>query len=225
MFLGAVQIENTMFTGLIQNVGKLLSLTKRGFEAELKVSTELKDFVLGESIAVMGACLSVTNFGPGYFSAFASGETLTKTGMDKLRPGDHLNIERALKMGDPLGGHIVTGHVDDQIQLLSRTKNGEAERFAFELPAGPVGNQIASKGSVTLNGVSLTVNRVTGNSFDVMVIPLTLHHTTLGKLRPGNLVNIETDVLAKYVARLLERGDEKSEGINTALLAKAGFMR
>ncbi|MCP4196878.1 MAG: riboflavin synthase [Proteobacteria bacterium] len=214
-----------MFTGLIQEVGTLISLARHGMEAEIKISSPLENFEIGESIAIMGACLSVTNFGPGYFTAFTSYETLEKTGLKDLGSGARVNIERALKTGDAMGGHIVTGHVDARVKIISRTKLGKAERFSIALPDPPIDRQIASKGSVAIDGISLTVNEVHPDSFDVMIIPLSLSHTTLGDAKPGDIVNIETDVLAKYVARQLERDTNASQDINIELLTKAGFMR
>ncbi len=214
-----------MFTGLIQEKGTLLSLSRRGSEAEIEVSTRIEGFELGESIAVMGACLSVASFAKERFSAFASKETLDKTGLLGLGTGARVNIERALKIGDPIGGHLVSGHVDARIKVLGRNRIDKGEQFTLALPDGPLATQIAPKGSVAIDGISLTVNDVRGDSFDVMVIPLTLAHTTLGETGPGSTVNIETDVLAKYVAHQLGRGDNKSRGIDIDLLKKSGFMR
>jgi riboflavin synthase len=214
-----------MFTGLIQEVGTLLGLVRHGMEAEIKVSTSLENLEIGESIAIMGACLSVTSFGPGYFNAFTSDETLEKTGLKELRSGAKVNIERALKAGDAMGGHIVTGHVDARVKIVSRSKMGEAERFTIALPDPPINAQIAPKGSVAIDGISLTVNDVHSDSFDLMIIPLSLNHTTLGDAKPGDTVRIETDILAKYVARQLERDSGERHDIDLALLTKAGFMR
>jgi riboflavin synthase len=214
-----------MFTGLIQEVGTLISFARQGTEAEIKISTSLENFEIGESIAIMGACLSVTNFGPGYFAAFTSYETLEKTGLKDLGSSAKVNIERALKTGDAMGGHIVTGHVDARVKIISRTKVGKAERFSIALPSPPINRQIASKGSVAIDGISLTVNDVHPDSFDLMIIPLSLSHTTLGDAKPGDFVNIETDVLAKYVARQLESNTKDSQDIDIELLTKAGFMR
>ena len=134
-----------------------------------------------------------------------------------------MNLERALRLGDLMGGHIVTGHVDARVRLLSRQRSGDADRFELALPAGPLSKQIASKGSVTLDGVSLTVNEVTEGSFRVMIIPLTLSETTLGESRPGSEINIETDVLAKYISRQLGADGAKRD-IDMGTLARAGFL-
>ncbi len=215
--------DEDMFTGLIQKVGKVASIRRMGRSAELAVETGLETLTLGESVAVNGACLSVTRFQQGRMSAFASEETLERTGLGAVSPGIRVNLERALRVGDPIGGHIVTGHVDARVHLLSRQRVGEAERFALALPKGTLAKQIASKGSVTLDGVSLTVNEVTEGSFHVMIIPLTLNETTLGESRPGDEINIETDVMAKYIARQLSADGAKRD-IDMAMLARAGFL-
>jgi len=214
-----------MFTGLIQHLGTLKRLTPGGSEAEIEVASSLESLSVGESIAVMGACLTVTGVGPGFFKAFASEETLAKTGFRAMRPGAGVNLERALRAGDPLGGHLVTGHVDACVELLKRTRIGQAERLTVALPRPPLDRQIAPKGSVAIDGVSLTVNAVLDRSFEVMVIPLTLSLTTLGRAQPGDTVHVETDVLAKYVARQLETGGAAAGGIDEAMLEKAGFLR
>lgn len=214
-----------MFTGLIQEVGTLIGLTRRGSEAEVKVSTSFDRLQIGESIAVSGACLSVIDFSTNWFSAFASQETLAKTGMTRMQSGTRVNLERAARIGDPIGGHLVTGHVDARVSVQGISRIGQAHRFTIALPEPPLRHQIASKGSVAIDGVSLTVNDVRSTGFDVMVIPITLADTTLGNLKPGDTVNIETDVLAKYVARQLEAGGGNRGGIDEDLLLRSGFMR
>jgi riboflavin synthase len=212
-----------MFTGLIQDVGSIAAITRRRGEAELTVTTARGEMSIGESVAVMGACLTVTASKKDRFTAFASEETLEKTGLGEMTTGTRVNLERALKVGDAMGGHIVTGHVDARVQVLSRRRATDAERFTFALPGGDLGLQIAEKGSVTLNGVSLTVNQVRHDGFDVMIIPLTLSETTLGATETGTLVNIETDILAKYIARQLS--GKTAEGVDMALLERTGFTR
>ena len=214
-----------MFTGLVQHVGNLLSRSLQGSDAEISVSTSFENLEIGESIAIMGACLTVTKFETGRFTAFASSETLAKTGLLGIPTGSPLNLERALKVGDPIGGHIVTGHVDSRVKLKSRRRMGKAEQFSLALPEPPLDSHIAPKGSVALDGVSLTVNEVDAVGFNLMIIPLTLEHTTLGKTQPGDLLNIETDVLAKYVARQIFKDDTKHGDIDIDLLRKTGFMR
>jgi riboflavin synthase len=212
-----------MFTGLVQDVGTIARIARRGAEAHLTVSTSLRDFRAGESIAVDGACLTVAELGERDFTAFASSETLSLTGMGAASPGTRVNLERAIRSGEPLGGHIVTGHVDARIALESRRRAGEAEVWTLALPDdATVARQIARKGSVALDGVSLTVNAVRGGSFDVTLIPYTLNSTTLGGLAAGARLNLETDVLAKYVARQLTR---EGGGVDMDLLVRSGFVR
>ena len=208
---------------MIQKIGVMASVRRLGRSAELEVETGFESLSLGESVAVNGACLTVTRFQRARMTAFASEETLEKTGLGTLSPGARVNLERALRLGDPMGGHLVTGHVDARVRLLSRQRAGDADRFELALPAGPAAKQIASKGSVTLDGVSLTVNEVTEGSFRVMIIPLTLSETTLGESRPGSEINIETDVLAKYISRQLGADGAKRD-IDMGTLARAGFL-
>lgn len=211
-----------MFTGLIQEVGILQRVERRGSGAHVLVSCGFSSYLMGESISVSGACLSVTDFSAGHFQAFASSETLARTGLSARAPGSPVNLERALRVGDPMGGHIVTGHVDDRVTLLERSGSGDAQRLRWSLPADELATQIASKGSVSLDGVSLTVNEVLERAFDTMVIPITLASTTLGSSRVGQLVCLETDVLAKYVARRLGPRGSKA-GVDMDFLARAGF--
>ena len=218
-----------MFTGLIQDVGRISQLIVGKSQAEIVISTALKSIKLGESIAVNGACLSVTAFKPESFCVFASKETLEKTGLGALKPNDMVNLERALCVGDPLGGHIVTGHIDTQVRLQSRIAQGDSQKFTLSLPDDKsVCVQIAPKGSVTLNGVSLTINHVNTHSFEVMIIPVTLQHTTFADnttIKPGTKINLETDVLAKYVGAMLDRKTARSESVSMDLLIRNGFMR
>jgi riboflavin synthase len=213
-----------MFTGLVQDVGTIARVARRGAEARLTVSTSLQDIQIGESIAVDGACLTVAEHGAADFTAFASSETLSLTGLGDAAPGTKVNLERASRLGDPMGGHLVTGHVDARVALLSKGRSGEAELWTLALPDGEaLARQIARKGSVALGGVSLTVNAVGGGSFEVTLIPHTLSQTTLGGLAPGARLNLETDVLAKYVARQL--GREGGGRVDMDLLVRSGFVR
>ena len=214
-----------MFTGLIQDIGTVTSLSRGGVDARITIRTVFDQIVPGESIAVMGACLSVTAFDTGWFTAFASMETLDKTGLGSLGPGSRVNLERALNVGAPLGGHLVSGHVDARISLVDRGSFGDAVKLIFSLPAPPLDRQIAPKGSVALDGVSLTVNDVFDDRFEVMIIPITLKETTLYDLKKGDKINLETDVLAKYIARQLEGPKTTGSDISLALLERAGFMR
>ena len=213
-----------MFTGLIQDVGTVAAVALSRGEAEISFQTALEGLALGESVAVMGACLTVTATAPGRFTAFASEETLEKTGLGDMTVGSRVNLERALKLGDPLGGHLVTGHVDTRVKLLSRRRVAAAEALTFALPRGELSTHVAEKGSIAIDGVSLTVNQVSAGAFNVMIIPLTLKETTVGAVREGTLVNIETDILAKYIARRLG-GTREAPGVDLALLERAGFVR
>jgi riboflavin synthase len=175
----------------------------------LRIATtyDMDSVVLGASIACSGACLTVVakgkDGGRGWFDVEASVETLAKTTMGDWRPGTRINLERALRIGDELGGHIVTGHVDGVARLVSREEVGGMARLGFEAPAG-LAKFIAQKGSVTLDGTSLTVNGVEGARFDVMLIPHTLSVTTWGAAGEGDRVNLEVDLMARYAARLTE---------------------
>jgi riboflavin synthase len=214
-----------MFTGLIQDVGKISTNVVERSSARITVSTALTPFDIGESIALNGACLTVTEAAGDNFTAFASKETLDRTGLADLRPGSRVNLERAVRVGDPLGGHIVTGHVDARVKLESRSKVGAAERWQLALPDDEaLARQVAAKGSVALDGVSLTINAVGSGQFDVMLIPATLEATILAERTPGSQLNLETDVLAKYLARQLDVGAAASEGVTIDLLARSGFL-
>ncbi|MBN2527520.1 MAG: riboflavin synthase [Deltaproteobacteria bacterium] len=217
-----------MFTGLIQCIGKVKAFTQRGAEASLTIDSDFQTFTYGESIAINGACLSVTEFSGSTFSVFASRETLQISGIGNLLAGTAVNLEKALTLSTPLGGHLVAGHVDAWVRVLGRIRENAASRFQFALPdSEELKYQIAPKGSVTIDGVSLTVNAVTDTMFEVMIIPVTLQHTTLGNLNTGDMVNIETDILAKYITRRFDNPQYKAEnnGVSMALLMQNGFMR
>jgi riboflavin synthase len=215
-----------MFTGLIQDVGALTRLIPSGREARLELSTSMVDLAIGESVAVNGACLSVTATRAGGFTAFASAETISRTTLGGLRAGVGINLERATRAGEPLGGHLVTGHVDSVVRLIRRERAGEAERWTLSLPEDhALRRQIAPKGSVALDGVSLTVNEVAAEDFRVMIIPITLGSTTLAGMDPGREINLETDILAKYVARQLGVEGSPRGAVDLDLLRRSGFVR
>lgn len=197
-----------MFTGIVQAVGTIVALTPRGGDVELLVDTGtlgLEDATLGDSIAVAGACLTATRFDGRRFAADVSNETLAKTTLGALAVGSRVNLEKALRAGQALGGHYVTGHVDGVATVLGTHDDGRSWRVEFEVPA-PLARYVASKGSVTIEGVSLTVNEVAGARFGVNLIPHTREVTTLGELRAGARVNIEIDIIARYVERMLASG-------------------
>jgi len=195
-----------MFTGLVGATGVLAGRTARGPGARLVLRAELdgEPLVHGESITVDGACLSVTDVLPDGFAIDATAETLSRTTLGELAVGARVNLERALRASDRLGGHIVTGHVDGVGVLASRREVGEALALSFTL-AADLAPYVAEKGSIALNGVSMTVNAAGKTTFDVMVIPITRAETNLGALEPGARVNVEVDLVARYVARWLTK--------------------
>ena len=212
-----------MFTGLVERTGTLARRSRRGPGYRLAVSAEFSELELGESISVNGACLTVVNFDAHGFEADVSLETAAKTTLGGLALGASVNLERAMKLGGRFGGHIVAGHVDAVAKLERITPAGEAQRWSIAYPA-ELARFIASKGSVTLDGVSLTVNAVTDGALEVMVIPHTLAVTTLGVLKPGSPINLEVDTLARYAVRFLEvSGAGEPEASLKAALRRAGY--
>lgn len=206
-----------MFTGIVTYRGRLLSSEASGPDRRMSFEVEaaaLSDAAEGDSMCVSGACLTMLAIeapvtGVGRFSADVSAETLDKTILGELTVGAQVNLEPALRAADRLGGHLVSGHVDGRGVLISRAPDGRAERWLFEVP-DELKRYIAAKGSVCINGVSLTVNVVEGARFEVCIIPHTLNVTTLGDLQPGSAVNIEVDMIARYVERLIT-ADEESQ--------------
>ena len=195
-----------MFTGIVEGTGTIEALTPRGGDLRLAIRADLEGLESareGDSISVSGACLTMLSPGGGAFVADVSQETLRLTSLGRRGEGDRVNLELAMRAGDRLGGHIVSGHVDGLARLVSREPRARAEEFTFEAPAA-LKRYLAPKGSVCLDGVSLTVNTVADNRFTVYLIPHTLEVTTLGGLRPGDAVNFEVDMIARYVERLLE---------------------
>ncbi|MBP9112964.1 MAG: riboflavin synthase [Polyangiaceae bacterium] len=192
-----------MFTGIIQSFGTVEKLVHGPASLELYVRTPFEAYALGESIAVDGVCLTVASFSRETFVAVASEETLTKTTLSSLRVGDRVHLERALRMGDALGGHMVSGHVDGVGSLARIQPNGTAWILAFDLPSELL-PFVAQKGSIAVAGVSLTVNATTPKGFEVTVVPHTGIATNLAKLQRGDKVNIEVDLFARYVHRALQ---------------------
>lgn len=197
-----------MFTGIVQGVGRIRSVEPRGGDVTLWIETgpvALDDVAAGGSIAVSGACLTATRLEGHAFAADVSRETLTLTTLGEAAAGRRVNIEKALAAGQSLGGHYVTGHVDGIGRVVSRHDDARSVRMEFEVPA-ELARYVARKGSVCVDGVSLTVNGVAGRRFDVNLVPHTLELTTLGDLRAGAAVNIEVDIIARYLERMLEAG-------------------
>ncbi len=198
-----------MFTGLVESKGSLRARTADGPGARLEVATSIGPLVLGESVAVDGVCLTVDEITAHGFLADASRETLERTTLGKVSVGGAVNLERAVPLGGRMGGHIVTGHVDAPSHVTKIQTVGNALRVDIALPPA-LAKYVAEKGSITVNGVSLTVNGASATHFDVLLIPRTQSETTLDALREGSLVNLEVDVLARYADRLLQFRDGTS---------------
>jgi riboflavin synthase len=213
-----------MFTGLIETVGTVVKVDRRGAAARLVVTASIPpdEVSLGDSIAVNGICLTLVGTEGVAFAFDVSPETLDRGGFKHLGGGSRVNLERALRLGDRLGGHIVTGHVDCSALVTERREVSGNIVLTFRVPA-EFSRYLVAKGSVAIDGISLTVNSVNGDSFSVNVIPHTAVQTTLQVKKPGDEVNIETDILGKYVERLLS-GAGKSDGVTLDLLAKNGFL-
>ena len=212
-----------MFTGLVEAKGILARRARRGQGFQLYVEAALGALTLGESISVSGACLTVVSSDGRGFEADVSLETAAKTTLGQLPLGSSVNLERALKVGDRLGGHLVSGHVDAVAQLVRVEPAGEAQRLSIAFPR-ELARFIASKGSITLDGVSLTVNAATSDVLEVMVIPHTLSVTTLGDSKPGTAINLEVDTLARYAVRFLEvTGNKDPEAGLKDALRHAGY--
>lgn len=194
-----------MFTGIVTDIGRVrkVAQTERDRRYEIETAWEIAGIELGASISHAGCCLTVTETGPGWFAVEVSNETLSKTTLGAWKAGDRVNLERAAKLGDELGGHIVSGHVDGLGRVVSVTPEGGSHRIDIEAPE-PLHRFIAPKGSITVDGVSLTVNAVEGRTFGLNIIPHTWQATTLGDLKPGDAVNLEIDMLARYLARWQE---------------------
>jgi riboflavin synthase len=197
-------IVTVMFTGIVQSIGELRAITPKGGDVELLIAAPhlgLSSVGIGDSISVSGCCLTVTRLLPDAFTADVSVETLNVTTLGAWRAGQAVNLEKALTAGQALGGHYVTGHVDGIASALALSQDARSVRMEFEVPA-PLARYIARKGSVCIDGVSLTVNEVEGARFSVNLIPHTLEVTTLSGCRPGTRVNLEVDIIARYLERL-----------------------
>ncbi len=196
-----------MFTGIISDIGRLREVTGTGDgtgrRLVIETAYDTGGIAIGASIACSGPCLTVVETGADWFAVEASAETLDKTSLGGWQTGARINLERALRLGDELGGHLVSGHVDGVGELAARRDEGDSVRMSFTTPPELM-RFIAGKGSIAVDGVSLTVNEVGGGAFGVNIIPHTLSATTLGALGPGDAVNLEIDLLARYVARLNE---------------------
>ena len=195
-----------MFTGIVETKGTLEQKIDIGGDCRLVIHTgdlSLETCSTGDSISVSGACLTMLDPEPHRFSADVSQETLSLTILGGVEAGGEVNLELAMGLEDRMGGHMVTGHVDGLAKLVSRHEDARSERFEFEVPA-QLAKYVARKGSVCIDGVSLTVNGVDGKRFDVCLIPHTMEITTLGRLQPGDAVNLEVDLIARYLERLMD---------------------
>ena len=218
-----------MFTGLIQDIGKVESIDRRGEGIGLTISTQLdlSKAKIGDSISVDGVCLTITKLSGRTFHAEVSPETLRRTTLPTAREGQPVNLEGALRMSDPLGGHLVSGHVDGTGEIIETVAEGNSIRYRFWVPV-EISRFLIEKGSVAVDGISLTVMECQGQEFSVSVIPHTAGTTTLGRKRSGDRVNLENDMIAKYVEKFVhareDLGGEKSR-VDYAFLAKYGFVK
>ena len=223
-----------MFTGLVEGMG---IVRRMGKQIEIEPLVRFEVLEIGESVAIDGACLTVVSWNAGQprwaaptFCADVSEETLSRTNLGDRKPGDKVNLERALRVGDRLGGHLVMGHVDCVGVLKSKREEGASIRLFFEIPYR-FSRYVVEKGSIAINGVSLTVNGCEGNRFDVNIVPHTAMVTNIGLLKPGDRVNIETDIIGKYVEKIMSAWKNEKEGhsptgsvITEDLLRSYGFL-
>ncbi len=220
-----------MFTGLVEEKGKVISLRRGADSAHLKIGASLvmEDMRLGDSIAVNGVCLTVSSRGTGFFTADVMAETLAKTNLGELQPGDRVNLERALRLGDRLGGHLVSGHIDGVGVIVKKERRDIAILITVAAPP-QVMNYIIPKGSVAIDGTSLTVVDLAEETFRVSLIPHTADATVLGGKKPGDRVNLEADMIGKYVGWWLETAGQRERekpqagGITMELLSERGFL-
>ncbi|KGK20108.1 riboflavin synthase [Vibrio navarrensis] len=207
-----------MFTGIIEAVGTLTAITPRGEDISVTVQTgklDMSDVKLGDSIATNGVCLTVIDFGPNYYSADLSLETLKKTGFAHYQVGSKVNLEKAMLPTTRFGGHIVSGHVDGVGEIVERNQVGRAIEFWVQMPA-EISKYVAEKGSITVDGISLTVNDLRKNAFKLTIVPHTGEETTINDSHVGRKVNLEVDVLARYMERLLQ-GNQVQEAPESRL--------
>ncbi|CAH1524896.1 riboflavin synthase [Vibrio harveyi] len=216
-----------MFTGIVEAVGKLTAITPKGEDITVTVEVgklDMSDVKLGDSIATNGVCLTVVDFGSNYYSADLSLETLNKTGFAAYQVGDKVNLEKAMLPTTRFGGHIVSGHVDGVGVIVERNQVGRAIEFWVEMPA-EISKYVAEKGSITVDGISLTVNDLRKNGFKLTIVPHTSEETTIDQFQVGHKVNLEVDVLARYMERLLQGQKEESQEsrITMDFLQQNGF--
>jgi riboflavin synthase len=217
-----------MFTGIIEEIGSVHALEMSGSHARLNIAAQriLDDIKIGDSIAVNGACLTVTQLLPAGFWADVSQETLAMTTLKLLKPGTRVNLERALRLIDRLGGHFVQGHVDATAKIFGIQAESETFRLTVSVPAN-IRQYIVRKGSIAIDGISLTINECDTSSFTCMIIPHTIQHTTLQLKHPGDLVNLESDVIGRYIEKLMAFQQATSPGpraLDEDFLREHGWM-
>ena len=218
-----------MFTGIIQSIGSIGSIEHKGGDISLVINAgdlNLDDCTRGDSIAVNGVCLTAVSYSRGQFVADVSSETLEITSFGELKQGSSVNLEKALTLNTALGGHLVSGHIDGLASVVDLHEEARSIQYSFELAPG-LQHYIAEKGSVTIDGTSLTVNRIEQNRFEVNIVPHTLENTIFQYYRPGTRVNIEVDIIARYLERLIEGKAELNERSDDQLmetLVKSGFI-
>jgi len=218
-----------MFTGIIQSVGKIAALDTREGDACVRISCgklDMSEVNTGDSIAVSGVCLTVVEHSAAGFTADVSGETLSRTTLGRLHTGDAVNLEKALTLSTPLGGHLVSGHVDGVGVVVNRREVARSVQFRIRAPE-TLAKYIAEKGSVCVDGVSLTVNAIHGAEFEVNIVPHTLAETTLGTIKEDSKVNLEVDVVARYLERLMlgKLAAQSGSEITREFLAQHGFIK
>jgi len=219
-----------MFTGIIQSIGEIATIEAKGDDARVRVLTntlDLSDVQLGDSIAVNGVCLTAVDLPGDGFWADVSGETLSCTTFKSLKVGSKVNLEKALTPTTRLGGHLVSGHVDGMGKIVERFNDGRSVRFHIQTP-NEMAKYIAEKGSVCVDGISLTVNAVKGAVFELNIVPHTLEETTMAQFKVGTEVNLEVDIIARYLERLIlgdKAADVKTSGISMDMLSKNGFIK
>jgi len=221
-----------MFTGIIESVGKIVAAENKGGDLRLTIATEkldMSDVQLGDSIAVNGVCLTAVEFDQHSFVADVSNETIEHTATGKLQEGSEVNLEKALTLATRLGGHMVSGHVDGVGKVIDRFDDARSVRFIIEAPA-ELAKYIAHKGSITVDGISLTVNKVNGAEFELNIVPHTMAETVIKNYQSGTEVNLEVDLVARYLERLLlgEKAADKdanTDKLSMAFLAENGFIK
>ena len=214
-----------MFTGIVEAIGSVAKLQQLGSDWRLTIDSgkmDLSDVVLGDSIAVNGCCLTVVEMQKNLFGADVSNESMRCTALGQFKDGTPVNLEKAMLASGRLGGHIVSGHVDGVGNLIESSADGASVRLVYEAPKG-IAKYIADKGSICIDGTSLTVNEVSGLKFTVNVIPHTQTETIIGDYKVGQSVNLEVDLIARYLERLLQGTDSSEEGLNKEFLTKHGF--